>query len=57
MINPFVDGDVLKVYFKMPDIFLLFFRYYQQFPINRKTGESNLTQIYTEVWEAKKSNL
>nr|XP_058972971.1 N-acetylgalactosamine-6-sulfatase-like [Pocillopora verrucosa] len=23
-------------------------RYYQQFPINRKTGESNLTQIYTE---------
>jgi len=25
------------------------FRYYQQFPISRKTGESNLTQIYTEV--------
>lgn len=23
-------------------------RYYQQFPINKKTGESNLTQIYTE---------
>ncbi|XP_020617338.1 N-acetylgalactosamine-6-sulfatase-like [Orbicella faveolata] len=23
-------------------------RYYQQFPINHKTGESNLTQIYTE---------
>lgn len=29
------------------------FRYYEEFPINLKTGEANLTQLYTQVTDAR----
>lgn len=29
------------------------FRYYEEFPINLKTGEANLTQVYTQVTDAR----
>lgn len=39
----------IKLIFGIFVLWYLSFRYYQQFPISHKTGESNLTQIYTEV--------
>lgn len=33
-------------------LFFFHFRYYEDFVIDKKTGESNLTQIYTKVWLA-----
>ena len=53
---PLLGHPVLPYFIFLRILSFLFFsvsnrthRYYQQFIINKKTGESNLTQLYTEV--------
>lgn len=47
--NPISDGNSIGLIFFSPSLIPFILRYYEDFKIDLKTGEANLTQLYLQV--------